>query len=327
MPTNPADSFASIGSTFAPDSGAYAIEAVGLRRSFGKTEALRDLTLRVPKGGVYGFLGRNGAGKTTAIRLLAGLIKPDAGTVRILGQDPFTLSPEDRQRVGYVSEKQILPANMKVATIVSFCAPLYPRWDAALVRRLFDRFRIDPKKPVSTLSQGGQRQVALVLALAQRPELLILDEPASTLDAVARRELLGEILDLLRAEGDAGSRPTVFLSSHILSDIERVADRVGILADGRLKIDEPLDTLKETVKRVRFHSFPANTNLAALTPPGAYEVIRERHEIAAILRLPNGEGDPAPAEAFARAHGAQCEITDLNLEDLFVALSKTGEMR
>jgi len=315
MTTNPADTVLDT----------PAIEASGLKRAFGKAEALRDLTLRVPKGSVYGFLGRNGAGKTTAIRLLAGLIRPDAGTVRVLGRDPFTLTPVERQRVGYVSEKQILPANLKVRTVVDFCAPLYPRWDQALVSRLFDRFGIDPAKKVSALSQGGQRQVALVLALAQRPEVLILDEPASTLDAVARRELLDAILSLVREDGPEGERPTVFLSSHILSDIERVADHIGILAGGRLRIDEPLDTLKETVKRVRLYSFPPNAAIANLTPPGAYETVRERGEIAAIVRLPGG--DPAPVEAFARQHGARCEIDGLNLEDLFVALSKTEAAR
>ena len=140
--------------------------------------ALSNLTLRVPRGSIYGFLGRNGAGKTTAIQILAGLIKPDQGSVRVLGTNPFEFTAEDRQRVGYLSEKQILPAGIKVGKLFAFCAPFYPPWDQALVDRLLGSFRIDPQKRIAALSQGAQRQVAFILALAQRPELLLLDEPA-----------------------------------------------------------------------------------------------------------------------------------------------------
>ena len=299
----------------------YAIEAEGIGRSFAGTQALKDFTLRVPRGCIYGFLGRNGAGKTTAIKILAGLIKPDAGTVRVLGVNPFELSAEDRQRLGYLSEKQILPVNMKVGKLMAFCSRFYPKWDHELTRRLAESFRIDPKKKISALSQGGQRQVAFILALAQRPELLILDEPASTLDVVARREFLDEILDLLRQggerQGGAGSGPTVFISSHILSDIERVADQIGILAEGTLKVSEPLDTLKETIKRVRFHSFARDPGPVSI--PGAFRTVRSGSEILATLRLADGE---TPAR-LAQRLGAEYEIEDLNLEEIFVELSRS----
>ena len=283
----------------------------GVERSFDGAPALRGLNLRVPRGGIYGFLGRNGAGKTTAIKMIAGLIRPDAGTVRVLGKDPFAFTPEDRQRVGYLSEKQILLATMTVRKVVAFCAPFYPRWDGGLVERLLVGFRIDPKKKISDLSQGGQRQVAFILALAQRPELLILDEPASTLDVVARREFLDEMLELVRQEG-----PTVFLSSHILSDIERVADQVGIVVDGALKVSESLDNLKETVKRVRFHGF--ERGMVEIPLPGIFHSKRSGNEILVTARI----GDEEEVARLARGAGAQFEIESLSLEDIFVEISR-----
>ena len=280
-------------------------------RSFGGVAALRDFTLRVPRGSVYGLLGRNGSGKTTAIKILAGLLRPDTGSVAVLGGNPFEFTAEDRQRIGYLSEKQVLPPIMRVGKLLDFCAPLYPNWDHALANKLLAQFGIEPKKKVSELSQGTQRQVAFLLALAQRPELLILDEPASTLDVVARREFLEEILELLR-ENEA----TVLISSHILSDIERVADQIGIIADGQLKISEPLDELKETVKQIRFHSF--SQGIDSFAWEGAFRTVRSKGELLVTARV----REEAQLAQTARALGAQYELLDLGLEDIFVELSR-----
>lgn len=288
----------------------YAIETAGVCRAFGGVNVLRDLTLRVPRGGIYGFLGRNGSGKTTVIKILAGLLKADSGSVRVLDRAPMDFTPGDRQKLGYMSEKQILP-NLKVGKLIAFCAPFYPRWDHELVRRLMERFQIDPKKKVATLSQGTQRQVAFILALAQRPELLILDEPASTLDVVARREFLDEILELLRQSGS-----TVFLSTHILSDVERVADHIGILVDGALKISEPLDELKESVRQIRFHSFQSPPR--EFTLPGAFRTTRSGNEFLVTARV----SDESLLARVARDAGAQYEVASLNLEDIFVEISR-----
>ena len=288
----------------------YVIETDRVCRSFKGTTALDNLSLRVPRGSIYGFLGRNGSGKTTAIKILAGLIKPTSGSVQVLGRTPFDFTTEDRQKIGYVSEKQILPAVFTVGKLIAFCAQFYSEWDHDLVRRLTERFRIDPKKSIAALSQGTQRQVAFILALAQKPELLILDEPASTLDVVARREFLDEILALIRQDG-----PTVFISSHILSDIERVADHIGILVDGTLKISEPLDELAETVKQIRFHSFARS--VGQITVPGAFRTQRSEKEVLVTARIT----DESRIAQVARDAGAQYEIVGLTLEDIFVELS------
>ncbi len=288
----------------------YVIETDQVCRSFKGTVALNNFSLRVPRGSIYGFLGRNGSGKTTAIKVLAGLIKPTSGSVKVLGKTPFEFTPEDLQKIGYVSEKQILPANFKVGKLIAFCAQFYPQWDYELVWRLTERFRIDPKKRIMALSQGTQRQVAFILALAQKPELLILDEPASTLDVVARREFLDEILALIRQDG-----PTVLISSHILSDIERVADHIGILVDGTLMVSEPLDELADTIKQIRFYSFSRPDGLLSL--PGAFRTKRSEKEIMVTARI----NDESVIAQVARDAGAQYEIIDLPLEDIFVELS------
>ena len=289
----------------------YVIETDRVSRSFKGTIALNNFCLRVPRGSIYGFLGRNGSGKTTAIKILAGLIKPSSGSARVLGRIPFEFTTDDRQKIGYVSEKQILPASFSVRALIAFCAQFYPQWDHDLVRRLIERFRIDPRQKISALSQGTQRQVAFILALAQKPELLILDEPASTLDVVARREFLDEILALVRQDG-----PTVFISSHILSDIERVADHIGILVDGTLKISEPLDELSETVKQIRFHSVTRPVGKIML--PGAFRTVRSESEVLVTARIK----DESVIAQAARDAGAQYEIIDLTLEDIFVEISR-----
>lgn len=198
-------------------------------KRFGRTEALRGLTLSVPRGSVTGLVGRNGSGKSTAIRCLMGLQKPDAGRVELLGRDPWTLGEEVRRGVGYLSERGVPFPWATIDDLVDLCAPLYPRWDAAAERDLLTRFRIDRRRKLKTLSLGQQRAVGLLLALCPRPEVLVLDEPAANLDPVLRREFLEQVRRLV-----AGTGCTVFFSSHILSDVERLADRIAVLHGGRL---------------------------------------------------------------------------------------------
>ena len=292
----------------------YIIETKNVSRSFGKNPAVQNLNLRVRRGSIYGFLGRNGAGKTTALKMLAGLLWPDAGEIRVNGVAPAQFTVQDRWKIGYVSEKQILMPGMRVAALLQFSSQFYPGWDFGVCERMLRRFKIDPQKRIKTLSQGTARQVALLLALAQKPDLLILDEPAASLDVVARRDFLDEMLQLLREEGK-----TALLSSHILSDVERVADEIGILVRGKLKISEPLDHLKETVKQARFFGFARGLDTFAV--PEAFRLTKTRDEALATLRIQ----DDTTLPKLAAAHQCQYELIHLNLEDIFVEIVREGE--
>ncbi len=287
----------------------YIIETNNVTRSMGGTVVVRDLNLRVKRGSIYGFLGRNGAGKTTTIKMLVGLIWPDAGTIRVNGVEPSQFTVEDRWKIGYVSERQILNPFMKVEALLRFTSSFYPEWDAAVCERLLQRFGIDRSKRVRALSMGMARQLAFILAMGQKPDLLILDEPAANLDVVARREFLDEILGMLRER-----ETTVLLSSHILSDIERVADEIGIMAQGQLRVSESLDQLKETVKKVRFYNFIKGSNGFAL--PEAFQFSKTSSEVAATFRV----NDENSLQKLAATHGCQYEIIPLNLEDIFVEM-------
>jgi ABC-2 type transport system ATP-binding protein len=292
----------------------YVIETSKVSRSFGNSIAVRELDLRVERGSIYGLLGRNGAGKTTVLKMLVGLLWPDTGEIRVNGIDPARFTARDRWKIGYVSERQILNPVMRVDALIQFTSNLYPDWDFAACERLLKRFKIDPTQRIRALSLGMARQVAFLLALAQKPDLLILDEPAANLDVVARREFLEEVLDLLREDGK-----TVLISSHILSDVERVADKIGIISQCRLRISEPLDRLKETVKKVRFHGFPKGTNGFAI--PGSYQFSKTPDEVWAVVRVEQ----ESELLRLAREHQCQVEVMQLNLEDIFVEVVREPE--
>jgi ABC-2 type transport system ATP-binding protein len=279
-------------------------------REFGGPPVLRGLNLKVPRGSIYGFLGRNGSGKTTAIKVLAGLTRPASGTVRVLGANPWSFGAEERRRVGYLSEKQTLPPLMRVTKLIRFCAQFYPAWDHRLCDGMLRRFEVPVKRRIHQLSLGQQRLLGFALAVAPRPDVLLLDEPAANLDVVARREFLDQILELIQ-DGDK----TVFFSTHILSDVERVADRVGILAGGSLIADEPLDELKESVKQVRLFGFRDDLPEKI---PGALNFRKDGREMLAVLRI----GTPGDSCRLAEQLGCQAEERSLSLEDLFIELTR-----
>ncbi len=152
----------------------YAIETSNVSRSFAESLVVDNLNLRVPRGSIYGFLGRNGAGKTTTIKMLAGLIWPDGGKIKVNGADPARFTVEDRWKIGYVSERQILNPFMRVGKLIGFTSNFYPDWDSALCERMLQQFQIDPAKRIRALSMGQARQVAFILAMAQRRTSLFL---------------------------------------------------------------------------------------------------------------------------------------------------------
>ncbi|MBI4230999.1 MAG: ABC transporter ATP-binding protein [Planctomycetes bacterium] len=282
-------------------------------KRFGKTEVLRGFSLSVPRGSVVGFVGRNGAGKTTAIRCLMGLQKPTEGRVELLGCDPWDLDVPTKRRIGYLSETGVPFPWATADDLTGLCAPLYPDWDAGLERNLLERFQIDRRKKLRALSLGQQRAVGLMLALCPRPEVLVLDEPAANLDAVVRRGFLEQVLALVAKEGR-----TVFFSSHILSDVERVADRLAVIHEGRLLMDRPTDTLKESVRRLRlvFLGEPPED----LAIPGAVRLRRAGREVLVTV---DGYA-PGMEDALARSTGAQVQAQAVGLEEMFIDLVGDG---
>ena len=230
------------------------IEIAGLSKAFGRNHVLRGVDLLVPRGSVCGFLGLNGAGKSTTIHILLGLLRPDAGHCRVAGLDPVHDPVETRRRVGYMAENQTMYGWMRVREIIAWCSRFYPTWDQSLAETLREQMHLTADAKVGTLSKGQTSKLALLLALAHRPELVILDDPALGLDPLARRDFLRDVIGQLQARD-----VTVFFSSHLLYEIEPICDHVAILHDGQIVVSEPVDTLRERVKRVEFRASDAVT--------------------------------------------------------------------
>src|SRR3954463_7499006 len=205
------------------------IQVRGLTRRFGTTVALDDVRLTVPRGIVFGLVGANGAGKTTLIRHLLGLLRAESGAVRVFGRDPVGDPVGVLSRVGYLSEEKDLPPWMRVGELLRYVRAFYPAWDDAFAEELRRTFGLDPAARVRDLSRGQKARTGLLVALAYRPELLILDEPSTGLDPLARRDILAAVLRTVAQEGR-----TVLFSSHLLDEVERVSDHVALLDRGRV---------------------------------------------------------------------------------------------
>jgi ABC-2 type transport system ATP-binding protein len=222
------------------------LECHNVTRAFKRgINVLDDISFSLAPGEVVGLLGRNGAGKTTLIRTAMGMIRPQVGTVTVFGFDPSVDSVAVKKRLGYVSENQILPPKTTVERVIDLHRSLYPTWDDVFATELLERFGLLPKFRINQLSKGQARQVALICAVAHRPELLLLDEPAGGLDSVARREFLETAVRLLAESGTA-----ILFSSHHMNDVERLAQRVVMLQEGRVFLDCGLDELREDYCRV-----------------------------------------------------------------------------
>ena len=215
-----------------------------LTRRFGATPALASVTLAVPRGGVYGLVGANGAGKTTLIKHILGLLRAESGSVRVFGRDPVADPVGVLSRIGYLSEENDLPAWMRVDELICYSRAFYPGWDDAYAEELRRTFALDPAAKIKTLSKGQKARAGLLIALAYRPELLVLDEPSSGLDPIVRRDILGAILRTIADEGR-----TVLFSSHLLDEVEQVADHVTMIRHGAVALSGPLRELKESHRR------------------------------------------------------------------------------
>ena len=212
-----------------------AIELRGVSWRAGKSFAIEDLSLNVRRGSIYGFLGPNGSGKTTTIRMITGMVKPAAGEIRVLdGRVPRDM-PQILARVGYVPERPHVYPAITVGEALRFHASFYPHWDGKSAELLADRLDLDLERKIARMSKGEVGKLLVLLALSQRPDLLILDEPTDGLDPVVRRDVTTTVLDYVSETG-----ATVFISSHMVHELERICDWVGVMDDGRLVAELPM---------------------------------------------------------------------------------------
>lgn len=216
------------------------VEVAGLNRRFERNTALDGVDFRAKEGLVYGLVGANGAGKTTLIRHLLGLLRAKKGTVRVFGLDPARHPVEVLRRIGYLSEERELPEWMRIDELMRYTQAYYPNWDSGYAQELLATFGLDTRKRIRELSKGMRAQVGLVAAVAHRPQLLILDEPSTGLDAAVRQDILDAIVRTVADEGR-----TVIFSSHLLDEVERMSDHVTMIHAGRVVLDGPLESVRE----------------------------------------------------------------------------------
>jgi len=214
-----------------------------LTRRFGGKTALASVTLSIPRGAVYGLVGANGAGKTTLIKHILGLLRAESGSVRVFGLDPVADPVGVLSRIGYLSEERDLPGWMRVDELIRYSRAFYPAWDDAYAEELRQAFALDLTARIRNLSKGQKARLGLLIALAYRPELLVLDEPSTGLDPVVRRDILEAIIRTIAEEGR-----TVLFSSHLLEEVERVADHVTMISQGKIVLSAPLPTIKESYR-------------------------------------------------------------------------------
>lgn len=290
-------------------SDAGAIEADDLVKRFGKTSALNGLTLAVPQGSVYALLGRNGAGKSTFIQMLLGLLEPSSGSVRVLGLDPVRNGERVRQRIGYIPERLPMYDWMSVNQVLRFVAAQYPSWSNEEERHYLQRFRIPMDRRVRELSRGQRALLSLVLALGHRPELVLLDECTSGMDALSRNEFDRSVIDALHESGR-----TILFASHQIRELERLCDWVGIIHDGRLLLQMPVEQIKAAIRMVRVRG-PEEV----LEGLSAQSILARRRMGREWLLTVAGAPD-TPAGENLPGDVSIAETIDLSLEEIFVAL-------
>ncbi len=289
----------------------------GLAVRYGNRLALDHVSLTVPEGAVYALLGRNGAGKSSLVRCLLGEQKPSAGRALLLGREVWGERAAVLALAGVVPEEPDAPPSMTARQLSRFCSRLYPTWDAAGLEERLERFGVSATTPFGKLSKGQKGQVSLALALASSPRLLVLDDPTLGLDAVARKAVFEELIGELADRGT-----TVFITTHDLAGVEKIADRVGVLRAGRLVLDEEMETLKSRFRRV---SFPRSQEAAGLLLKAPLEARLEA--LAPVAVASRGWEVEAVVSSYDEASNLEGgpEVTALTLEEIFIAL--TGESR
>lgn len=287
-----------------------------LTKYYGPKCVVNGVDLRVPQGCVYGLLGRNGAGKSTLIKMLLGLVRPNYGTAQLFGQDVDRLQPATRARIAYLAEGHPLYRWMEIREAVRLAQSFYDHFNRELLGQILDHFELSPRAKIRRLSNGQRAQVSLALAVAQEPELLILDDPTLGLDTVVRRDFLESLIQIIQRRGR-----TILFSSHILGDVERVADRIGILEEGVLRVDCPTDHFKETVRKIVL-------DFAGEPPefPGCAGLVSHRQVVNRIELVVVGY-DGSQRQVIDSLAPRAVEILELNLEDAFIEYTRGRRRR
>src|SRR5437016_6827125 len=291
----------------------HAIEIERLQYRAGKAFAIQDLTLHVPSGSIYGFLGPNGSGKTTTIRLILGLLRALSGRITVLGDRMPEDHPRILERVGYVPEQPHLDPTLTVAELIRFQSAFYRRWDAQRAALLTKEFQLDEQRLFGRRSKGQKAKVMILLALAQRGDLLVLDEPTDGLDPVVRRDILSALLTYVSERG-----ATIFISSHLVHELERVCDWVAVMDNGRLITAAPMEKLKHGTKRLVVMNPPAEV----IDPPFRL-LTRESANGAGGENWVVGDWEPGMTSYFEGMGASVRDVIDLDLEDGFVELLRS----
>lgn len=293
-----------------------AIEIKDLQKGYSKDKAvLNGLDMNIPEGSIYGFIGRNGAGKSTTLNTLMGLLKPWSGRVEILGEDPWGLPVSTKRRIAYVPEVSFHFQWLNVMESLAYIAQFYPEWKQALAEEMLNALDISPDKKITELSLGQTRSVSIIAAICCNPDLLILDEPSGNLDVIARRLFQNYIIDFMRQDNK-----TVLISSHVLTDLERIIDNIGIIRNGRMIVEGELDSLKEKTHKLRL--------VYDDEPPRDFDIpdIISKEYFASEVRivLSGLDEERLPSyQCIARAR--KVEIQPMSLEDIFVAYYSLGD--
>ena len=294
-----------------------AIEAVNLTKTFsGGNVAVSSLDLGIPKGTVYGLMGRNGSGKSTAIKLLLGLLKADSGTARILGHELWAASRPVRSRVGYVAQHPQLPGWMNLRDLGRYVSHLYDSWDQKLFETAADRWELPLLQSVGRMSAGEQRKTAVVLALAPQPEVLLLDEPTAGLDTIAKREFVNLLVEML------ADRPstTIVLSTHEIGDLGRLANVIGVMDRGRLVLSHEVEELQQTMRKVQI-IYPNEEAPVGLRLPGLIRQETVGSVVTAVCRLANDQ----QLDFIRQEDGVRLEVFPMGVEDIFVEVFESVE--
>ena len=287
------------------------VVARGLGKSFGRKAVLENLSFDVRPGDVVGVLGKNGAGKTTLLELMLGFTPVSTGEVKVFGHDSYRLPGAAKARVGFVPQQDELVNQLSVGDQLKLVRSFYKTWDDALIDRLVRLWEIDPDERVRSLSVGQRQKLSILLSLGHRPDLLILDEPVASLDPIARRHFLEQIVEVA-ADGNRA----VVLSSHIVSDIERLASRIWILKDRHLHWHGDFDALKDSI--VRLHVRTGAPLPVHFEIPNALRVERSETGAMVVVR----DWSPERESEIARLSGAELEVESLTLEDIFLELHR-----